>query len=138
MLVTQTVSTPRTNLKGFDRRQSVDKAPLVAVYATQQGKRFNVWVVSRQIPGYPEAGHSGHSPVLLNLPFRSSSKLIIHRMTGPFDAHNLHARSVRVETIALPNGVKNGQLRVDERTGASPAGLPPASVFLYVFEDVTM
>lgn len=138
MLVTQTASTPATNLKGFDRRQSVDKAPLVAVYATQQGKRFNVWVVSRQIPGYPEAGNSGHSPVVLNLPFRSSGKLTLHRMTGPFEAHNLDVPSVRIETVALPNGVKNGQLRVNERAGATPAGLPPASVFLYVFEEVTM
>jgi hypothetical protein len=138
MLATETVSAPTALLKGFNRRQTVEKAPLVAVYATQQGKRFNVWVLSRQVPNYPVMGTSGHTPVQINLPFKSSRKVTLHRLTGPYNAHNLTATNVNIETVPLPNGIQNGQLRVDERTGGTAAGLPPASAFLYVIEDITI
>jgi hypothetical protein len=137
LLRTETLSVPSARIKGFDRRRSVDRAPLAAVYATRRGERLNVFVVSRKVPQHPVADDEGFTPVAVELPIRSAKKLTLYRMTGAPNDNNLLSDNVRVERVELQPAAATNRLVVDASTGADARGLPPASTFLYVFEGVT-
>ena len=84
----------------------------------------------------PDPDDTGFTPVTVDLPFRSAQAITLHRMSGEATAHNLHADNVTVETLPLSKLWRGQQLHVDPSTGGAAQGLPPSSVFLYVFEGV--
>ncbi len=135
MLATQTLNVPTTDLKGFGRRAPLKNAPLAAVYATRAGKRLNLFVISRKIPNYPLAGDDGFTPVIIDLPIKSAGRVTLHRMAGEPAANNLLADKVKIERVELPSDIAGRRFAIDGSTGAERRGLPPASTFLYVFED---
>ncbi|MDP2787991.1 MAG: hypothetical protein Q8O79_07940 [Pseudomonadota bacterium] len=137
MLRSETVSVPSVDLTAFSRRQTVKDAPLVAVYATRQGDRFNLFVISRKAPDYPLAGDDGHTPVSIDLPFGQAKSVSLYKMTGDPRAHNIHADQVGVERIELPAANFRQHFILDANNGAEHRGLPPASTYLYVFEGVS-
>jgi hypothetical protein len=134
MLKTETVSVPSIDLAGFRRRQSVEDAPLAAVYATRNGTRYSVFVISRKVDGYPVEGDDGYIPVTLNLPFDEVNSITLHKMTGDVAAQNFTDRQVEIETVDVPAGEFARKFELKRATGADDRGLPPASTFLYVFE----
>ncbi len=134
MLATETRSVPRADLKKFKRRQAVDDAPLLAVYATRKGNRYNVFVVSRRVPGYPQGGGTGYTPVTLDLPFKSVDAIRLYRLAGDPMSNNIYGNEARIEPVELNAQVFKSTFTVDRTTGADDRGLPPASTFLYVFE----
>lgn len=136
MLRTETLSAPTTRLEGFNRRATVERAPLASVYATRNGDRLNVFVLSRKVPNHPVAGDDGFTPVTIELPIRSARKLTLHRMTGSPSDNNLLSDNVRVERIELPPRTAQPRFTLNASTGADSPGLPPASTYLYVFEGV--
>jgi hypothetical protein len=136
MLHTETLATPTTALKGFDRRATVDKAPMVAVYATRKGDRLNVFVLSRKVPDYPVAGDDGFTPVTIDLPIAAAKKLTLYRMSGSPKDNNLLSDNVRIVRSELPAEAAKCRFVVDASTGADVRGLPPASTYLYVFEGI--
>ncbi|MBI1946925.1 MAG: hypothetical protein HYS27_14610 [Deltaproteobacteria bacterium] len=137
LLVTSTVAAPTADLEPFGRRKRVSDAPLVAVYASRQGKRLSVFVLSRRVPGYPRASDDGYTPVTIELPIASARSITLHRMSGDLRADNVSAERVKVETVPLPPGAFKRSFVVDASTGADARGLPPGSTFVYVFEQGT-
>ncbi|MFO8006137.1 MAG: hypothetical protein R6V05_00210 [Candidatus Brocadiia bacterium] len=136
MLRTETVSCPSMDLRGFRRRKAVEDAPLAAVYATREGDRVGLFIVSRKIPDYPVTGDDGYTPVTVELPFSEVESITLYRMAGDARANNFHERQVEVETEAIPVTEFSAQFRLNEAPGAEDRGLPPAATFLYVFEGV--
>jgi len=106
------------------------------VYATQYKKRLSLFVISRQLAGYPEAQDADFTPVVVDLPLKSAISLTLYRMTGDATANNLKADNVQVEKLALGKRWTKSNLVVNQATGADPRGLPPSSVYLYVFDGV--
>lgn len=142
MLAVETRAAPTVDLPEIRRRKAMDDAPLVAAYAARREGRVNLFLVSRRIPGVETPEEDGCTPVSVDLPFARAGKVTLHRMTGPYDGNNLNRDAVRVETLELPPldgplvlGAK-GDAQTEAATGAAACGLPPASAFLYVFEDL--
>ena len=117
-------------------RRDVRNAPQIAVYATRDGDRVNVFVLSRRIPGHPDPEEDGCTPVEIALPFAAAQSLTVHRMAGPYDAHNIESDAVKIERRPLPAPADASRLRVDAATGGEACGMPPASALLYVYEGV--
>jgi hypothetical protein len=136
MLKVETRSVPRADLAKTARREAVDDAALVGVYATRDGDRLNLFVLSRRAPGWPATKDDGCTPVEIALPFASADKVTLHRMTGPYDADNVDADRVGIETVALPTPTDPSRFTVSGATGAQACGLPAATALLYVFEGV--
>jgi hypothetical protein len=132
-----TQSVPVADFPKRHLRRAVEDAPLVGVYATRAQDRLNVFVISRRTPGFPDAQDDGCGPVEISLPIRGAASLTVHRMDGPYDAHNIGADRVKIETEALPLPVDPARLALGIGTGAKACGLPPGSVYLYVYEGVT-
>ena len=136
MLRVSTDSVPTVDLPTFRRRKAVDGAPAVAVHATRQGDRVNVFVLSRRYPGYPANAGEGFTPFGLQLPFTRAGKITLHRATGAPDDTNLDGEKVRLETHSVsPAALRpDGKFVIGPDTGGDARGLPPAEAFLYVFE----
>ena len=50
--------------------------------------------------------------------------------------YNINAENVKLETLDIPaDTLVNGQFSINEKTGGTVKGLPPAEVYLYVFEE---
>jgi len=136
MLRTEDNSVPSTDLQAFSRRKSVKNAPLAAIYATRKNKRYSVIVISRKTPGFPDANDDGFTPVKISLPFSSAKAITLYRLTGdPFE-NNITADNVKIEKINITASLSEQNFILDEKTGADSRGIPPASTFLYVFDDV--
>ena len=136
MLRVTAESVPTADLPAYRRRKGAENVPLATCYAFRKGDRVCLFVLSRKLDGYPEAGDDGFTPVTARLPFRSASSVTLHRMVGDPRTHNLDGESVRIERIALPANVAKTEFSVDATTGADARGLPPGATFLYVFEGV--
>jgi hypothetical protein len=136
MLQVDIRATPTTDLTKGKRRIAVRNAPLVSAYATRRGDRVNLFVISRRVPGYPDAGDDGCTPTEIELPFRSARSMTLHRMDGVYDATNVRREETRVERLGLTPPADLSRFSLSAAVGAADCGLPPASAFLYVFEGV--
>lgn len=137
MLRTETLSVPTAELRAFSRRQTIKDAPLAAIYATRKEDRYNLFVISRKVPGYPVVGDDGYTPVTVELPFSKAKSITLYRMTGAPDANNLMGDNVRIEKLEIPSSTLGRRFSLNTETGADERGLPPASTFLYVFDGVS-
>ncbi len=113
--------------------------PLIGAYAFQDGQKYSVFVVSRKL----DKGHDGvdfgdgYSPVTIHLPFSSAGKVSLHTLTGDPRWTNLKEMKVDILSKDLPPTVVNGgTLMINEQSGGGPNGMPPGSIFAYVFENV--
>jgi len=136
MLATQTVEVPTLEVRASAKSKTTLQSPAVSVYATQYKKRLSLFVISRKLAGYPEAQDAGFTPVVVDLPFKSATSLTLYRMTGEATANNLKADNVQVEPLTLGKRWAKSILVVNQTTGADPRGVPPSSVYLYVFDGV--
>jgi len=111
--------------------------PLVGAYAMRDGDRWSVFVVSRKLDGNHD-GHDfgdGHTPVTLRLPFAKAAKIAVHKLTGDPRANNRKAMNISIQSQDVPvAALKDGAFAVNGQTGGGKGGLPPGSVYLYVFE----
>ncbi len=138
MLRTETESVPTADLAQFKRRQGVEDAPLAAVYASREGDRLTLFVLSRKIPNFPIEGDDGFIPVSVELPFTEFESLRVLRMAGSHTAHNIFSEEVAFEEMQMPSGRFDGNFVLNARVGADDRGLPPASTLVYVFEGTNM
>lgn len=118
------------------KRRALPQAPLVSVYAALDGDRLTVFLLSRKLDNFPIAGDDGFTPVTIKLPFAQAKKTTLHRLVGDPRVDDRFKEHARIETVDLGTG-RGGQLIVNEQTGGDRRGLPPASVFCYVFEGVS-
>jgi hypothetical protein len=111
--------------------------PLVGAYALRDGDRWSVIVVSRKLDGKHDGIDFGDgcTPVLLRLPFQSASKITLHKLTGDPRQSNREKLAIAPQTVEVPAAtLAGGVLRINAASGASPSGMPPGSILLYVFE----
>ena len=112
--------------------------PLVGAYAMRDGARWAVFVLSRKLDGEHD-GHDfgdGTTPVTLRLPFQSAGKITLHKLAGDPRESNREKLAIRLESAEIPAAaLRDGALVLDERTGAAKGGMPPGSIYLYVFEE---
>jgi hypothetical protein len=136
LLRVDALSVPTATLGAYGRRVALSRAPLVAAYASRDGDRLSVFVLSRKVPDYPLPGEDGYVPVTVDLPIRGARRLTLYRMTGAPGDNNLLSDNVRIDRIELPAALAGPRLRLDAAHGADERGLPPASTFVYVFEGI--
>jgi hypothetical protein len=113
----------------YERRDVLSDVPMAAAYATRQGDRVTVFVVSRKIPNYPKEGDDGTTMVKIDLPFDNAESITGYRLTGDFMAHNLFSDEVKIDSAELPTAEFGGTIMLE---------LPAASTFAYVFDGVQM
>jgi hypothetical protein len=136
MLQVDLRAAPETKLEKSRLRVAVRDAPLISVYATRRGDRVNLFVISRRVPGYPDAGDDGCTPTEIELPFHTAGSMTLHRMDGTYDATNVRRQETRVERLGIAPPADLSRFVLGPQVGAAACGLPPASAFLYVFEGV--
>ncbi len=136
--------TPRS-VSTFDfpklrRRLETKNAPLAAVYASRKGDRVTLFCFNRQFAFAAEGMEDGHMPFAVVLPFNNAASITLHRMTGAPTDHNIDAERVKIESKAIDPAELNGkgQFSITPATGGSESGLPPAEVFVYVFEGTNI
>lgn len=135
MLEVKTAIAPTIDMPEFHRRKAASDLPLVASYATRNGDRLSVFVISRKLD-VPGGDQDGFTPVEITLPITNAKKMTLHRMSNDPRAHNLDDESVTVESIEIDNQWIGPRLAINTDTGGYEKGIPPASVYLYVFEGV--
>lgn len=136
-LVTHTQSVPTADLPASGERPALDSAAMASAYATRNGNRYSVFVLSRKLDNYPIAGDDGYTPVTLHLPFQNPTAITLYKLSGDPRAHNLDSDAVQLVTQTISTGAFSQDFVLNATTGADARGLPPASVFLYVFENTT-
>lgn len=135
LLRTETISVSTVDLPKIKRRNALPGAPLAAVFATRKGDRVSVFCINRQFPGYPDPAVDGYSQFEVRLPFTKARKITLHKMSGAPTDHNIEAELVKLQQSEIPiSAVTSGKLVINEKTGGHAKGLPPAEVYLYVFE----
>jgi hypothetical protein len=117
------------------KRRALPAAPLVSVYAALDGDRLSVFLLSRKLDNFPVLGDDGFTPVAIDLPFAAAKRVTLHRLVGDPRVDDRFEEHAKIETMDLGAG-RGGRWVVDDRTGGDRRGLPPASIFCYVFEGV--
>jgi len=130
MLVTKTNSSPSLPRS---------KTPLAVCYSFRDGDRYSVAVLSLKLDGKHSGADfgDGYTPVTLNLPFKSASKITMEKLVGNPRETNMTSEKIKIVAQKLPaSAVANGVFKINETTGGNKQGLPPGTVFMYVFEGV--
>ena len=77
----------------------------------------------------------GYTPVTLHLPFKKAGKIQLHKLAGDPRASNREKMTIDIQTQDVPaSALADGAFLVNESTGGGAHGMPPGSIFLYVFE----
>jgi len=111
--------------------------PLIGGYAMRDKNRWAVFVVSRKLDGDHDGADfgDGSTPVKLALPFRKAGKITLHKLTGDPRLTNNDKMNIAIQSQDVPaSALDKGTLVVGEATGGVQGGMPPGSIFLYVFE----
>jgi hypothetical protein len=118
--------------------------PLVTSYALKDSNAYYVFVLSRKYPGTHDGQDfgTGYTMVNLHLPFTwTPSKITLHKLAKPDRSaadpseNNIDSEKIAIIDQDVPVGAMSGQtLSINAQTGGSAAGMPPGTVYLYVFE----
>ncbi|NRA38683.1 MAG: PKD domain-containing protein, partial [Planctomycetes bacterium] len=114
----------------------IENVPLTGLYATRTKDSMTVFVLSRKIPGVIEGDDpEAYTNVHFDLPFSSAKSVTLHRMCGLARSHNIYKQEVNVDTISSIPFAKDFHLN-KATTGMPRDGLPPNSIFCYVFSGI--
>lgn len=92
--------------------------PVLGCYAMRDGKRWSVFVVSRQL--------EGALPLALKLPFASATKVTLHQLAGDPRLTNRDKMNVAIQSEDLPSGSVAG--------GTMNVTMPAGSIYLFNIE----
>jgi len=129
------VAVEEKSVPTFQRKK--DTHPLVGAYAMRDKGRWSVFVVSRKLDGKHDGADfgDGYTPVTLRLPFAKAGRISLHTLTGDPRLTNREKANIAIQSKEIPAGaVEKGVFTVNEQTGGGKGGLPPGSIYLYVFE----
>jgi hypothetical protein len=77
----------------------------------------------------------GSTPVTLRPPLRNAAKITLHKLAGDPRASNREKMTIDIQSQDVPAAALDaGTFTVNERTGGARGGMPPGSIYLYVFE----
>ncbi len=129
-----------TYSRGLALKQAgkITNIPLIGAYAFRDGETYSVFVVSRKLDGNHDGVDfgDGYSPVTLHLPFTSAGKVSVHTLTGNPRWTNREEMKIDIQSKdLLPTVVSAGTMMVNALSGGGPNGMPPGSIFAYVFEN---
>jgi len=135
MLQTTVVSGPTYERSGED-------IPLISAYSISSGDTTSVFVLSRKLDGVHDGVDfgDGTTPVTVELPFDSCTGLTRYTLAAPDGspadprANNIDADQIVIHSQMLDPSLCSSTFTIDETTGGSTGGMPPGTVFLYVFE----
>ena len=138
----ETLSTPTWDFPAYEaednmhkvKRSALPKAPMISVAASTRGDRVTLFLISRKLDHFPITGDDGFTPARVQLPFSKAKKITLHKLAGDPRVEDRLKENTKLETLEIPAGRFAGTLVVNETTGADKRGLPPASIFCYVFE----
>lgn len=117
--------------------KEMKELPLAGCYAMRDGSRWSVFVVSRKLDGAHDGADfaDGCTPVGIQLPFKTAAKITLFALQGDPRANNIKSLAIATTMTMIPaRELTEGRFVVNEATGGKPHGLPPGSIFLYVFE----
>ncbi len=145
-LEVQIESVPRWDFPEYEAEDNMRKAkrdarpdaPLASVFASAEGDRLTVFLISRKLDNFPIAGDDGVTPTTIRLPFQKAGKLTVHRLAGDPRTDDRFQENIKVETREVPLAGFDGTLTVGPDNGGVAGGLPPASILVYVFEGVDL
>lgn len=113
--------------------------PLIAAYTLRDETSLSVFVLSRKLDG--GAFGDGTTPVTLYLPLTGCSAVTRYALTAPDGtpadprANNIDADRIVINAVPVDPAVcADGTLTIGPETGGIEGGLPPGTVYLYVFE----
>lgn len=124
-------------------RNPGERIPLISAYAVRSPNATSVFVLSRKYPGQHDGQDfgSGYTPVVLHLPFGSTpshiTRYAITRPDGSFADpadNNRFGDNLAVTSVEVPLSAYDPDFTIDASTGGGAEGLPPGTVFLYVFD----
>ncbi len=135
MLETSFTSVPTYERSGED-------VPLITAYTVQGEESTSVFVLSRKLDGNHDGVDfgTGVTPVTLNLPFADCAAVTLYKLTAPDGSpadprvSNTDAENIVLTSQALGSSLCSADLVIDETTGGVVGGMPPGTVYLYVFE----
>jgi MYXO-CTERM domain-containing protein len=119
-----------------------EDVPLLSAYALRDERAWYVFVLSRKLDGQHD-GHDfgdGATPVTLQLPFEAPQTVTLHRLARPDGSpadprdNNREALQITIVTDELDPAAFSTDFVIDEATGGLAGGMPPGTVFLYVFD----
>jgi hypothetical protein len=119
-------------------RRGKDTYPLIKCSAMRDGNRWSVFVLSRKLNAkYDDQDlGDGHTPVTLHLPFKKAGKITLHKLDGDPRASNREKMTIDVQSRdVLASALAEGAFSINEPTGGGARGMPPGSIFLYIFES---
>ncbi|MEL6799958.1 MAG: hypothetical protein AAFO80_08760 [Pseudomonadota bacterium] len=104
MLAVETQKNVPVDIPAVENREAVSDAPSIGVYATRDGDRLAVIVISRRVPDFPIAGDDGRTTVTIDLPITGAASLTRIAQTGTHASTNLAGPQTRFEAaeIAVP------------------------------------
>jgi len=113
--------------------------PLIGAYAMRDKDRWSVFVLSRKLDGEHDGADfgDGATPVTLHLPFAKATKVTLHKLAGDPRLTNRDEMNIQIKSQEVPAAGLDPAARtfaINEKTGGARGGMPPGSVFLYVFE----
>jgi len=145
----QMLAVHSNSLPTYDRALATSGAtpdiqPLLTSYALKDDKAYYVFVLSRKYPGQHDGLDfgSGYTSVNLHLPFAwKPSKITLHKLAhedgSPADPAENNRDSVKIAIVDqdVPvTSIVSQTLAINAQTGGTAQGLPPGTVYLYVFE----
>lgn len=117
--------------------------PLMSAYAIQGTDTLAVFVLSRKVDGVHDGVDfgDGTTPVTIHLPITDCVRVTRYALTAsdgsPADPHdnNIAAVNVVISAVTLnPSVCHGGTLVIGPDTGGVKGGMPPGTVYLYVFK----
>jgi len=136
-----------SSLPTYNRSQSTtspDIQPLIASYVLKDDNAYYVFVLSRKYPGTHDGVNfgTGYTSTNLHLPFAwTPSKITLHKLAHPDgsaagpDENNRAEEKIAIVHQDIPLAAFSSQtLPINAQTGGTAQGLPPGTVYLYVFE----
>ncbi len=135
MLETTLTSVPTYERAGSD-------VPLVGAYTLTDGDSVSVFVLSRKLDGVHDDVDfgDGATPTTLELPFEDPVAITLYRLADPDGSpadpreNNRETMNVEIVTESLDAAAFTNPFVIDETTGGVAGGMPPGTVYLYVFE----
>ncbi len=124
-------------------RTGKTRIPLVSAYALRGPNATSVFLLSRKYPGVHDGLDfgEGYTPVTVQLPFSSVPRRVTrYALTRPDGSFadpadsNRFSENVVIDRFDVPPSTFQPDFAVDRSTGGGELGLPPGTVFLYVFE----
>jgi hypothetical protein len=137
---TEMLDTTLTSVPTYDR--SGEDVPLITAYTVKGRDTTSVFVLSRKLDGDHDGVDfgDGTTPVTIQLPFSDCTGLTRVALTAPDGTpadprtNNITTENVVIDAVSLNPALCSATFTVDQTTGGVAGGMPPGTVYLYVFE----